>query len=160
MYPQGATRIIKNCVWLQIRKCRTLWGWARASRYRLSPGKLKWVPGEGLSVLCVAKSSWTLGVPWFWLHMHGLRFTLKSWAEFMAFINAICAWPEATSTTVIDSFVLPVGSIWLQIIKNWVRLYKAHLAVPTGQFCLNQITDSFISRLHPALHLLRGESQE
>ena len=37
-----------------------------------------------------------------WVHIQGLSFTLKSWAEFLVFMSAVCAWPlpEATSTTV------------------------------------------------------------
>ena len=36
-----------------------------------------------------------------WLHMHGLSFTLKSWAEFLPFMSTNYAWPlpQATLTT-------------------------------------------------------------
>ena len=33
-----------------------------------------------------------------WLHMHGLSFTLKSWAEFLAFMSAVYAWPLLSTT--------------------------------------------------------------
>ena len=67
-----------------------------------------------------------------WLHMHGLSFTPKSWAKFLAFMCAVHTYdplPEATqSTTVRIKFVLPVSSL-PSLVETWIGAMRASTSV-------------------------------
>ena len=49
-----------------------------------------------------------------WLHMHGLSFTPKSWAKFLAFVSTLHAWPylkRPQQSTTVHIFVPPVSGL-------------------------------------------------
>ena len=54
-----------------------------------------------------------------WLHMHGLSFMIKLWAESLVFMSAVYAWPlyEVPQPLCIINVKCKIHGMWLQ--ANW-----------------------------------------